>query len=333
MSTLITGCSGFAGLALAEHLLVAGQEVVGYDLSMPSAAALAVFQGLPGRFSAVQGDVCDEAALRDVMLRYQPRHVVAMAAITADARREIAMPQRIFEVNVGGALAAVSVAAQCGVQRVLYVSSGSAYGASGRAAGRLHEDSSPLMPESLYGMSKRAAEEAVQRLAALHGLPLVVGRLGTCFGPWEADTGVRDTPSAPLQIMRLAQQGRPVVLPRDSKRDWLYVRDAAAAMACLLDATCQHSVYNLAAGYEWSIVQWCEHLAASEPGFAWSMANAETAANIDYYADYDRASMDISRLLADTAFVPSFDLEPALDDFRVWLGCYGNISFERRNTQ
>ena len=32
MPTFITGASGFVGLALAEHLLARGQDVVGYDL-------------------------------------------------------------------------------------------------------------------------------------------------------------------------------------------------------------------------------------------------------------------------------------------------------------
>lgn len=330
MKTFISGASGFVGLALVEHLLAAGEEVVGYDLAPPSAQARELWQGLPGRFSLVQGDVCDEAALRDAMARHQPTQVVSLAAITADVQRERATPQRIFAVNVGGALAVVSAAAHTGVQRVLHISSGAAYGASGRGSASLHEERSALLPEGLYGMSKRAAEEAVQRLAALHGVPLVVGRLGTCFGPWETDSGVRDTPSAPLQVVRLAHQGREVVLPRDSRRDWLYVRDAAAAMACLLGARCRHAVYNLAAGFEWRMAQWCECLAARDAGFSWRFADACTPANIHYYADYDRASMAIDRLRADTAFEPRFDLVAACDDFLGWWRRHGSLALEWR---
>lgn len=332
MSTFITGCSGFVGLALAEHLLSAGDEVVGYDLLVPPDKAYELLSNLPGRFTVVQGDVCDEVALFESMMRHQARRLVTLAAITADPKRERATPQRIFEVNVGGALASVSAAAKAGVQQVLHVSSGAAYGASGRGSGPLHEDRTPLLPEGLYGMSKRAAEEAVWRLAELHGLPLLVGRLGTCFGPWEADSGARDTPSAPLQALRLAAQGCEVVLPRDSRRDWLYVRDAAAAIACLLAASARHKVYNLAAGHEWSMAQWCECIATRRPDFVWRFADAETAANIDYYADYDRASMAMDRLLADTDFLPRFDLPGACDDFLDWWSRHGDISLERRQT-
>jgi UDP-glucuronate 4-epimerase len=328
VSTLITGCSGFVGLALAEHLLAAGEDVVSYDQVMPPDRALGLWRAHPGSLIIEQGDVCDEGALRDAMIRHRPRRLVTLAAITADAERERATPKRIFEVNVGGVLAAISAAADAGVQRVLHVSSGAAYGASGREQGRLHEDRSPLLPEGLYGISKRSAEDAAKRLAALVGLPLVIGRLGTCFGPWETDSGVRDTPSAPLQALRLARQGLEVILPRDSRRDWLYVRDAAAAMTCLLATSTRHTVYNLAAGNEWSMVQWCECVAARYPGFTWRVSDSYQSANVDYYADYDRASMDIDRLLADTDFLPGFDLEASCSDFLEWWHFHADVSLK-----
>lgn len=333
MKTFITGGSGFVGLALAEHLLAGGQDVVGFDLAPPPAAALRAYAGLPGRHVAVQGDVRDAALLRAAMNEHRPDRLVTLAAITADRHRERAAPQSIFDVNVGGVLAAVAAAADCGVARVLHASSGSAYGASGRHPAPMREDGTPLQPEGLYGMSKRAAEEAVRRLATLADLPLVIGRLGTCFGPWEADSGVRDTPSAPMQVLRVARGERgpekTAILPRDSRRDWLYVRDAAAAIAALLDQPAwKHPLYNLAAGFEWSIGQFCERIAASHSGFSWRLARPGDTANIDYYADYDRASMNIDRLRADTGFVPRFDLDAAAGDFRAWIDGYGEASFK-----
>ncbi|MDB5954782.1 NAD(P)-dependent oxidoreductase [Ramlibacter sp.] len=322
MPTFITGASGFVGLALTEHLLARGQHVVGYDLQPPAAAALKAFAALPGRFDAETGDVLDAAALRQAMRCHAPDRLVTLAAITADAGRERAAPQAIFDVNVGGVLAALSAAAECGVQRVLHASSGSAYGASGAGSAPLCEDSTPLRPEGLYGISKQAAEAAARRFADIAGLDLVVGRLGTCFGPWEADTGVRDTPSAPLQVLRLARAGHAAVLPRAGLRDWLYVRDAAAGLAALLDAPHRsHATYNIATGFRWTLAQWCEQLAARRPGFRWQLANADAGepANVDYYAPYDRAPMDCTRLRQDTAFVPRYDLAAAANDFEEWL--------------
>lgn len=329
-TVLVTGASGFVGLALAEHLLARGDRVVGYDLAAPPPAARRAFAALPGRFDAVAGDVRDAAALGRVLRDHAVERIVLLAAITADAARERAMPQAILEVNVGGVLAALDAAAGAGVGRVVLGSSGSVYGAAGYATTPLDERDTPLRPEGLYGISKQAAEAAAARLAALHGIDLRTGRLGTCFGPWEAATGVRDTLSAPWQVLHHARHGRAVRLPRDSRRDWLYVRDAAAALAALLDAPSPPApVYHLAAGFEWSLSQWCERVAAWHPGFAWRIAGdaddadgdagADGAARIDCYAPRDRAPMSIRRLRADTGFAPRFDLPEAAADFHAWL--------------
>lgn len=326
MKTLITGCSGFVGLALAEHLLAAGEDVVGFDLSPVPAVALAMFAALPGRFARVQGDVRDAPALLRAMGEHRPQRVVTLAAITADANRERLAPQAIFDVNVGGVLAAIGAAADCGVARLVHVSSGSVYGATGREPAMLDEATSALAPEGLYGMSKRAAEEAAQRLAQLRGLALVIGRLGTCFGPWEADSGLRDTLSAPLQLLQAARRGEPAVLARDSRRDWLYVRDAAQAIACLLaQPNGSYPIYNLAAGFEWRLEQWCALLQARYPRFSWHLAEPGEPASINLYADYDRASMNIQRLREDTGFVPRFDLAAAFPDFHHWLACTAGL--------
>lgn len=325
MQTFITGACGFVGLALTEHLLRRGDDVVGFDLAPPPPEAASAFADLPGRLAMVTGDVRDERSVLDAMSRHRPERLVTLAAITADARRERAMPRAIFDVNVDGVIAAVTAAHECGVARIVHASSGSAYGASGNGADALHEDTTPLRPEALYGISKVAAESAALRLAALQGLDLVVGRLGTCFGPWEADTGVRDTLSAPLQILRLAEAGTPIVLARESRRDWLYVRDCAAGIAALLDRPrLPHAVYNVAAGFMGSMADWCRALQALRPELAWRVAGAHEreAVNVDYYAPYDRAPMDVSRLLADTGFVPRFDFAAAAQDF---------VDFRRRH--
>ncbi|MGF6506323.1 NAD-dependent epimerase/dehydratase family protein [Paraburkholderia sp. 32] len=321
MTTFVTGSSGFVGLALTERLLAEGETVIGFDCSAPRDAALRAFAALPGRFVALTGDTRDIRALTDAMRTHGPSRLVTLAAITADAARERAMPQTIFDVNVGGALAALAAAAAVGVERMVHGSSGSVYGASGRQnTHQLSEDLTPLLPEALYGISKRTAEEAVLRLARLHGLSLTIGRIGTCFGPWEADSGVRDTLSAPLQVLERARRGETVVLPRTHRRDWLYVRDAAAALAALLaQSALAHVAYNVAAGFEWSVADWCDRLAARYSGFDWRIAREGDVPNIDYYADYDRASMDITRLLNDTPFVPQYDLAAAEADFDRWI--------------
>jgi UDP-glucuronate 4-epimerase len=104
--------------------------------------------------------------------------VLNLAAVTAGAAREIADPVGVVRVNVGGAAAAMEAAAGCGIRRVVHLSSGSVYGASGRDVDLLTEET-PLRPEQLYGITKQAGEPVALRLADLHRLDLPIGRLGT----------------------------------------------------------------------------------------------------------------------------------------------------------
>src|SRR6267378_4401832 len=74
-------------------------------------------------------------------------------------------------ISGGGAAATVEAAAACGIRRVVHLSSGSVYGASGRDVGLLMEDT-PLRPEQLYASPKQASEAVALRLADLHRLDL-----------------------------------------------------------------------------------------------------------------------------------------------------------------
>ena len=326
MTTLITGSSGFVGLALTEELLRTGNHVVGFDTMSPSREVLDVFAALPGKFSLCAGDVRDPATLEAALCSHRCENLVILAAVTADESRERQQPALIYEVNVAGALNSIQIAARHGVSRFVHVSSGSVYGKSGYTGTPLNETDTPLLPEGLYGHSKQAAETAILRLQSLYAIDLVIGRLGTCFGPWEHDTGFRDTLSAPLQILELARRRQIAVLPRDSVRDWLYVRDAAAGIVSLIKTPqLPHDIYNIAAGFEFSLSSWCRKLQAQMPNFQWRVAEPGEPCNVRLYGTQDRSSMDIGRLLADTQFEPSYDLDTAFDDFISWNQTIENL--------
>jgi nucleoside-diphosphate-sugar epimerase len=119
----------------------------------------------------------------------------------------------------------------------------------------------------------------------------------------------------------LVNLAAPAILPRSHLRDWLYARDAAAALTELLYAPSRrHQVYNLAAGFMWSIADFCDRLQQVCPGFEWHIAQQGEPANIDYYAPYDRSAMAIERLRGDAAFLPRYNLAEALADYLQWLG-------------
>ncbi|WP_419829902.1 NAD-dependent epimerase/dehydratase family protein [Methylobacterium sp.] len=314
MTVLLTGASGFIGSALAAALLDRGERVIGVDrTSMPDAPSDAAY-----RF--VQADLARPGGLDEILVGERVDAVILAAAITADVARERRDPAGVVAVNVGAVADAVRAAATHGVRRVLLLGSGAVYGDEAFAATVLDEAKTRPAPRSLYALTKLSGEDIALRLAETFDIDLTAIRLGTCFGPFERETGARDTPSAPFQILRLAGKDTPVRLPRAARRDWLYVRDAVAGILALLDApNRRHRVYNVAAGFEWSLADFCARLAQERPGFAWAIAGPQ-GGNVDLYDPGDRAPISIARLMTDTSYRPRYDLPAALDDLLAWPG-------------
>ena len=188
MRILVTGASGFVGVNLVEALRARRHEVVEFSLEKG-------------------GDVTDTKLLEKLMRDERIEALWHGAAITAGAEREKREAGRILEVNTLATVRALEAAARAGVRRFVYPSSSAVYGSTAfEGAGPVREDE-PLRPLNLYGISKVAAEGAVLRLAPALGVEVAAGRINAVFGPWERDTGLRDTLSPHLQLAALAREG------------------------------------------------------------------------------------------------------------------------------
>jgi nucleoside-diphosphate-sugar epimerase len=176
------------------------------------------------------------------------------AAITAGAEREKREAGRILEVNTLATVRALEAAARAGVRRFVYPSSSAVYGATAfKGEGPVREDE-PLRPLNLYGISKVAAEGAVLRLGPALGVEVAAGRINAVFGPWERDSGLRDTLSPHLQLAALARAGKEAVLARGAERDWIYAPDAADAFVRMLEApTLLPVAMNVTQGELWPL--------------------------------------------------------------------------------
>jgi len=272
-SVLVTGASGFVGLNVLECLLAQGRTVVGLSAG-PVAAAVAGlaarrFARLPGRPVEVQGDVRDRVLLDELMQRHDVGHVVHLAAITAGPLREREAAEQIISVNLEGLATVLAAAARRRVRRFVYTSSVAVYGGQ-PADGSLIDEDTPHSPQTLYAITKSAGEAVAQRLGALHGIDVVVARLGRVYGPFEHDTGVRDTLSQIHQVTQAAIAGRAVAFERPCVKNWCYAPDTAVRLGALLQAPpLQHRVYNLGSSYAWPLSAWCERLVERFPGFSY----------------------------------------------------------------
>jgi nucleoside-diphosphate-sugar epimerase len=155
MKVLVTGHQGYIGSVMVPLLLEAGHEVVGLDTGLYEACSFG------DRRREVVGVRLD---IRDV----EPRHlegfeaVVHLAALSNDPLGDLDA-QLTYDINHGASVRLARAARRAGVERFLFASSCSLYGASGTDAA-LTEDA-PFNPVTPYGESKVLVEQDVSTLA------------------------------------------------------------------------------------------------------------------------------------------------------------------------
>lgn len=168
---LITGATGFVGHHLVAALRARGHAVRVLALPSEDTRALERAHGV----AVVRGDVRDTGAV--LAAARGADAVVHMAAIHGLWRERSAYD----EVNVRGTENVCRAVRAARVRRLVHVSSWVVYGMRSR---RPYREDSPLAPvDDAYAITKAAADRLVQRLVAEEGLPAVIVRPSTMFGP------------------------------------------------------------------------------------------------------------------------------------------------------
>ena len=323
MSVLITGGMGFVGLNIAQQILSRQGRVILFGPDTAPHAFTKSRQDLPGQLEIIAGDISRREDLDEVLSDKKPENIVNAAAITAGPEREITAAHDIFRVNLMGTIELLEACLRHGTKRLIQLGTGSVFGEAGQWSESLDEHSSAAMPESLYGISKFAAERTCMRYASRRNLDVTVIRLGTVFGRWEYSTGVRDTLSIPLQLLKAAHLGEHAVLSRHCANDWVYSVDVASGVLCALSAkTRPEPLYHLSSGQRWNVDQWCEKLVATFPGFSYESVDDNSLCNIGRNASPKRSPMSIERIRKGLGFEPQYLAQEAFSDFVQWGNTY-----------
>ncbi len=243
---LVTGACGFVGSAICEELVSREITVIGADRAAPPFPDA----DWTKQVTFTHLDIRNSQSVAQVLHEHAVSHIIHAAAITPDMNREREDADTVIDVNVAGACRLMMAAREIMPERIVYLSSTSAYGsATPTVNGRFCETESIPQPVTLYGISKHAAEGAMSRLADLNELDLRIIRLGPLFGPWEHATDARSLLSPHHQIAMQARMARSCLLPRPVPADWLYSRDAAGQIANVLFAEkIATQLFNLGGG-------------------------------------------------------------------------------------
>lgn len=226
MQTLLTGGAGYIGSQLSSFLLNSGHRVRVLDnLSRGGESLLGVWSH-PG-FEFIAGDVRERAVVTRALAGAEA--VVHLAAVVGDpaCARD---PERARAVNLEASHTLLDLSIKAGASRFVFASTCSNYGRMPDPDQYVTEDSE-LRPVSLYAETKVAFE---QTLAALPGdrPAATVLRFATVFG---VSPRMRFDLTVNQFAMQMVRSGRLVLYGGRFWRPYVHVRDAARAVALVLE--------------------------------------------------------------------------------------------------
>ncbi len=223
---LVTGGAGYLGCVLCPLLVERGADVRVFDrLYFGDSGLLSVLDA--DSFELVKGDI--RAVEKFPWLLDDVWAVVHLASLANDPSCDLS-PTMAEEINHVATVKLARMAQSRGVERFVFASSASVYGACGD---KLVSEVSPLSPVSLYARLKIKSERALLEMSDEVSAVTVL-RQATLFG---YSPRMRFDLAINLMTMSAVEKHEIIVLGGGGQwRPFLHVKDAAGAIATVLSA-------------------------------------------------------------------------------------------------
>src|SRR5436189_5427491 len=310
MRIMVTGGAGFIGSHLVEKLLAVGHELVilddfndFYDPQIKQAN----IAGFAKDVTVHHVDLRDGASVRNLFHREKFK-VIAHLAARAGVRPSIQYPQLYYDANVTGTLHLLEAARVTGIERFIFASSSSVYGASKTVP--FSEDEHLSQTFSPYAATKVAGEFLCSTYSHLYNLRVLALRYFTVYGP-------RQRPDLAIhQFTRRIYAGQPIDQFGDgtTRRDYTYIDDVIqGTMAALQYEGPRFDIFNLG---ESETIQLKDVIVAIENALG---KKAKVNQLPEQPGDMPLTCADISKARKLLAYKPTTRLSDGLPRFIEWF--------------
>ncbi|MFA6006391.1 MAG: NAD-dependent epimerase/dehydratase family protein [Candidatus Paceibacterota bacterium] len=309
---LLTGGCGFIGGHMAEALLRRGaRKVVIIDsLEYGKESNITVSPQVTTKVPVIEFSLgyADSSVLRDIFKKHKIDYLIHLAAEKHNQSKKT--PQKIFLVNILGTQELFEIAAQEGVQKIIFASSLYAYGR--RHKPKYQEEETPL-PDTVYGISKLAGEHLLGYIAAKYGTSWIALRYHFVYGPRQyAGSGYK---SVILKNFQRILEHQPPLICGDGKQalDYIYITDAVEATLRALERNIDSEIVNVSSGSATSIIKLTDSMlkVARSPLVPVHVAKDETHGTFRV-----GNNSKMKRLLS---FKPTVSLQEGLSETFAWI--------------
>jgi UDP-glucose 4-epimerase len=297
----IIGGSGFIGQHLLRQLVPTGRDVIVLDRCP---------KPLVSPFEKVTYLQADYAAGFDIDRILPDLDEIILLAHTTTPKASFDDPLTDLSSNVPAAVRLFGIAADAGIKKIIFVSSGGTV--YGKATDLPISESHSTNPISPYGITKLTIEKYALMYHALKSLPVVCVRPGNAYGegqrPFSGQGFIATAMGSILQRKELSVYGE-----TGTVRDYIHVSDLVAGIIAALEDGIPGECYNIGTGIGHNNKQILDRLG---PLAASSTLDILYQTLPDRSFDVPVNILDSSKLRKHTGWYPTIGFEAGLQ--RMW---------------